>query len=92
MHKLATMDSQKFGVVLEGIELITLETCYYSIFQNVYLRGDRESETRDQISKALVRVYSKILEYLCVAKRYYEQRTLSRLKYIYESCDPLNIH
>jgi hypothetical protein len=67
-------DSKKFAAVLDGMEFVTREISYYGIFEVLYLR--QSFYATQQLSDALVRVYSKILEYLSKARHYYEQNTL----------------
>lgn len=55
------------------MEFITREISYYGIFEVIYLR--RDFRATEQLSDALVRSYTKILEYLCGARRYYEQHS-----------------
>jgi hypothetical protein len=72
--QIAVKDSKKFGAVLDGMEFITREISYYGIFEVLYLRGSFIAT--EQLSDALVRVYSNILKYLSKARHYYNQRTL----------------
>jgi hypothetical protein len=55
------------------MESVTREISYYGIFEVIYLR--RNFYATKQLSDALVRAYTKILQYLSGARRYYEQHS-----------------
>jgi hypothetical protein len=56
------------------MEFVTREISYYGIFEVLYLR--RKFDATQQLSEALVRAYSTILQYLSKARHYYEKNTL----------------
>jgi hypothetical protein len=56
------------------MEFVTREISYYGIFEVIYLR--RNFDATEQLSDALVSAYTKILQYLSGAKRYWEQHSL----------------
>lgn len=64
--------------VLDGMEFATREISYYGIFEVIYLR--RSFDATAQLSDALVRAYTKILQFLCGARRFYEQHSVGMLK------------
>jgi len=72
--QIAVKNNKKFAAVLDGMEFVTREISYYGIFEVLYLR--RSFIATEQLSDALVKVYSNILEYLSKARHYYDQRTL----------------
>jgi len=61
--------------VIEGMEFVTREISYYGIFEVIYLRRTFSATT--QLSDALVRAYTKILQFLSGARRYYDQNSFS---------------
>ncbi|KAN0106705.1 hypothetical protein V8E51_009581 [Hyaloscypha variabilis] len=73
---IAVKDSQKWGSVIAGIEFVTREISYYGIFEVIYLR--RNFSATKQLSDALVQAYTKILQFLSGARRYYDQNSLKR--------------
>jgi hypothetical protein len=78
----AGKDSKKHGAVLEGMEFAAREISYYSIFEGTYLSQstkitDQVSKITDLLSAELIRTYSKILELLVKAKRYFDHNTFS---------------
>ena len=75
--KAAVSDSQQYGAVLEGLELITHLISRYAIFEQLYL-NHQQMLSSGEIQHNLVELYSTVLLYLSKAKRYYEQSTASR--------------
>ncbi|KAH9203929.1 hypothetical protein DL95DRAFT_471950 [Leptodontidium sp. 2 PMI_412] len=73
---IAIKDSQKWGSVIAGMEFVTREISYYSIFEVIYLR--RKFSATKQLSDALVQAYTKVLQFLSGARRYYDQNSLKR--------------
>jgi hypothetical protein len=73
--QIAVKDSQKWGSVIAGLEFVTREISYYGIFEVIYLR--RTFSATKQLSDALVQAYTKILQFLSGARRYYDQNSLS---------------
>lgn len=74
MLQIAVKDTKRWGAVLEGMEFVTREISYYGIFEVLYLR--RKFDATQQLSEALVRAYSTILQYLSNARHYYEKNSL----------------
>jgi hypothetical protein len=75
LPQIAGLDGKKYGNSLEDIEFVTREISYYAIFEAMYLT--RRAEATEELSNALLRVYTKILEYLSKAKHYYSHNTAS---------------
>ena len=73
--QIAVKDSQKWGSVIAGMEFVTREISYYGIFEVIYLR--RKFSATKQLSDALVQAYTKVLQFLSGARRYYDQNSLS---------------
>lgn len=73
--QIAVKDSQKWGSVIAGLAFVTREISYYGIFEVIYLR--RTFSATKQLSEALVQAYTKILQFLSGARRYYDQNSLS---------------
>ena len=57
------------------MEFVTREISYYGIFEVIYLR--QKFAATKQLSDALVQVYTKILQFLSGAKRYYDRNSFS---------------
>jgi hypothetical protein len=68
-------DSQTFGAMAEGIELVSNLITRYTIAEHLYLR--RPSAVQNQLVQAIVKLYSTVLTYLSKARSYYERSTLS---------------
>jgi hypothetical protein len=68
-------DSQTFGAMTEGIELVSNLITRYAIVEHLYLQ--KSSAAKDQLTQAILKLYSTVLTYLCKAKSYYERNTLS---------------
>lgn len=75
IEQIAVKDSQKWASVLAGMEFVTRELSYYGIFEVIHLR--RKFAATKQLSDALVQAYTKILQFLCGARRFYKQNSLS---------------
>lgn len=70
-------DSQNWASVLQGMDFVTREISYYGIFEVIYLR--RNFDATEDLSDALVRTYTKILQFLSGAKHYFEQHSYGKL-------------
>ncbi|MCJ1378529.1 hypothetical protein MMC17_001628 [Xylographa soralifera] len=70
-------DSQTFGAMAEGIELVSNLITRYTIVECLYLR--KPSMAKSQLTQALLEVYSAVLVYLSKAKRFYERSTPGRI-------------
>src|SRR5436305_7150027 len=57
----------------EGLEHVSNLITRYAIFENLYLQVD--SDVKDQLADAIVRLYTAILTYLSKASRYYNLNT-----------------
>jgi hypothetical protein len=76
---MAVNDSQQFGHLLEGIEMITHLISRYAIFEDLYL--NQNTSTSVQLEQALIRPYTLVLRYLSKAKKFYSLNVLSEFIY-----------
>lgn len=65
----------------EAVQNIASLITRYHIFEQLYLRNNIVTKIKDQLSDALVKLYTAILKYLSKARRYYDQSTTSMLKF-----------
>jgi hypothetical protein len=83
----AVNDSQTFGAMVEGMELISNLITRCAIFEELYLRTTAVTKTgavvKDQLSQAIVKLYIAILKYLSNAKRYYGRHTAGALIFFF---------
>jgi hypothetical protein len=68
-------DSQTFGAMAEGVELVSNLITRYTVVEHLYLQ--KPSAAKDQLTRAILKLYSTVLTYLCKARSYYERSTLS---------------
>ena len=61
--------------MLEGIEQVSSVISRTTIVDSLYLPGT--SEAHAQLGKSLLRLYTKVLEYLCKAREYYGKSSTS---------------
>lgn len=73
--QVAVNDSETFGAVAEGVEVVSNLIARYTIVEQLYLR--RPSAANDQLTQAIIKLYTAIMKYLCKAKTYYQRNTLS---------------
>jgi hypothetical protein len=73
--QIAVNDSQTYGAMAEGVELVSDLITRYFVVEMFYLR--KPSKTLAQLEKAILKLYSMVLIYLNKAIRYYEQSSLS---------------
>jgi hypothetical protein len=73
--QIAVNDSQTYGAMAEGVELVSDLITRYFVVEIFYLR--KPSKTLAQLEKAILKLYSMVLIYLNKAIRYYEQSSLS---------------
>jgi hypothetical protein len=66
-------DSQTFGAMAEGVELVSNLITRYTIVEQLYLQ--KPSAAKDQLTQAILRLYSTVLIYLSKAKSYYQRNT-----------------
>ena len=76
MAEIAVHDCQTFGGMIEGIEEVSSLVARYTELETRILL--RTSVTTKQLSAALVKLYTAILQFLVQARRYYGQRTISQ--------------
>lgn len=60
--------------MLLGMEFVTREIRFYTLFEAVYLKT--RSEAVDQLANTLVQTYSSLLGYLASAYTYYRKHTI----------------
>ncbi|MCJ1396699.1 hypothetical protein MMC18_009591 [Xylographa bjoerkii] len=70
-------DSQTFGAMAEGVELLSNLITHYTIVECLYLR--KPSMAKSQLTQALLEVYSAVLVYLSKANQFYERSTPGRI-------------
>jgi len=68
-------DSQTFGAMAEGIELVSNLITRYTIVEYLYLQ--KPSAAKDPLTQAIIKLYSTVLTYLSKAKSYYQKGTFS---------------
>ena len=66
-------DAQTFGAMAEGVEFISNLITRYAIVEQLYLQ--RVSIAKDQLIKAITKLYAAVLKYLSKANRYYGQNS-----------------
>jgi len=66
-------DSQTYGAMIEGLELVSRHVARYALVEDLYLQGT--SVEKDHLADLITRVYTSILVYLVKARRYYERGT-----------------
>lgn len=78
-------DSQTFGAMVEGMELVSNLITRYAILEKLYLRtvtrSEAEAEGKKQLAQAILKLYIAVLVYLSKAKRYYSRHTASTSMY-----------
>jgi hypothetical protein len=73
--QLAISDLNRFGAVMEGLEFVTNLIGRYAIFEDLYLH--KISMATGLLRKAIIKVYTLVLEFLVEARRYCEENTIS---------------
>jgi hypothetical protein len=72
-------DGQTFGAMVDGIELVSNLITRYKIFEALYLQPttglENEDLLKEQLTKAIIRLYIAVLKYLSKARRYYGHGT-----------------
>ena len=78
---MAVNDSQTFGAMVEGMELVSRLITRYAIFESLYLKTTvgAAAAAKGQLTEALLKLYATILSYLSKARRYYDRSTASAL-------------
>jgi len=66
-------DSQTYGAMIEGLELVSRHVARYALVEELYLQGT--SVETDHLADLITRVYTLILVYLVKARRYYDRGT-----------------
>jgi hypothetical protein len=72
-------DTQIFGAMIEGVELVANLITRCSILEKLYLQTTlgANAAANDQLVKAILGLYVAVLRYLSKARRYYDRRTYS---------------
>jgi hypothetical protein len=76
-NQAAVADTEKLGIVFDGIEMIVEMISKYAIFEQLYLQDQMQATRLFRI--ALVRLYASILSFLAQAKYFYAERTGLRM-------------
>jgi hypothetical protein len=66
-------DSQTYGAMIDGLELVSRHVARYALVEELYLQGT--SVEKDHLADLITRVYTSILVYLVKARRYYDRGT-----------------
>lgn len=66
-------DSQTYGAMIEGLELVSRHVARYALVEELYLQGT--SVETDHLADLITGVYTSILVYLVKARRYYDRGT-----------------
>ncbi|KAJ3492943.1 hypothetical protein NLG97_g5047 [Lecanicillium saksenae] len=75
----AVSDFETYGFVLNSVERLVHLISISSIFEYQYLRAEhRGFDYYDNLSQAVMRLYTLILAYLCTVLRYYQLGTATR--------------
>lgn len=70
-------DSQTFGAMAEGVESVSSLITRYAIVEQLYIQ--KPSVAKDQLTQAIIKLYTAIMKYLCKAKTYYHKNSISTL-------------
>ena len=70
-------DSQTCCSMYEGVELVSNLISRYTILELLYLRTSYSASAKDELTKAIAKVYAATLTYLAKASRYYTRHTAS---------------
>lgn len=73
-------DVEIFGAMIEGLELVTKVLAIYADVDRNLLTGSSVMKT--QLSAAILKLYSLVLEFLARARVYYAQNTISKSTYV----------
>ena len=76
-------DSQTFGSMLGGVEEIANLISRYTTIELLYLqqKPNASTESKNRLTLSLVKLYTAVLQYLCLASQYYKQHTPSKFYY-----------
>lgn len=67
--QVAVNDTQTFGAMAEGVEFISNLITRYAIVEQLYLQ--KPLTAKDQLIKAITKLYAAVLKYLSKANRFY---------------------
>ena len=71
--QMATGDTQTYGAMLDGVEVVSDVIAKTRIIERDYLNG--RSAFKNQLVKAIVKLYAAVLKYLAQAHHYYSQNS-----------------
>jgi hypothetical protein len=66
-------DSQTYGAMIEGLELVSSLITRYARVEDLYLKGT--TAEKEQLADSIVRLYTTMLVYLSRARRFYDRKT-----------------
>ena len=61
----------------EGVESVLNLITRYAIVELLYLQ--KSSVAKDQLTQAIIKLYTAVMKYLCKAKTYYQRSSISTL-------------
>jgi len=73
----------------EGVELVSNLITRYTIVEHLYLR--RPSAAKNQLTEAILKLYSTVLIYLSKAETYYKKTTLGAFQATFGWCVTLTL-
>lgn len=71
--QVAVNDTQTFGAMAEGVEFVSNLITRYTIVEQLYLQNP--STAKDQLIKAITKLYAAVLKYLSKANRFYGRKS-----------------
>ena len=75
--KIAIKDTQTFGAMIEGLEVVTSLLPRYAIFEDLYLRN--RSQASECLNNSLTMLYSAILIFLARSIHFFGKSTMRRV-------------
>jgi hypothetical protein len=72
---MAAGDINRYATMLLGMEFVTREMHFYTIFETVYM--DKSSDAVDELRGNLVKAYEKMLGYLAKAMKFFSKSSKS---------------
>jgi hypothetical protein len=73
INQIAVNDSETYGAMTEGVEMVSRLVAQYAKVEELYLHG--VSVQRDQLEQCITELYVAILIYLLRAREYYNRPT-----------------
>jgi hypothetical protein len=71
--QVAVNDTETFGAMAEGVEFVSNLITRYTIVEQLYLQ--KLSTAKDQLIKAITKLYAAVLKYLSKANRFYRRNS-----------------